>query len=677
LAPAAQRGPGAGPRRRRVLRGADWMAGARGAADDPLGGLPVAGRPRLMMMRSVDTVGAREMFRARLMKSEEDFLGITGDSGDVVLDPEVAVGDTAMTFENVSFSAGDKVILKPVSGHYEPGNLVAIMGPSGSGKSTLLDILAGKKSSPHGGTVHFNGRPRDRLFQRMSAYVAQDDILPACLTVQEAVSFHASLKQERPSKFTTEMFEQRISKALEDLGLLGVKDSYIGDQSVRGISGGQRRRVSLACAFAHFPQIMFCDEPTSGLSATDAEACVKYMRLIAHKYGITILVVIHQPRVEVTKLFDELLLLTASPGRCVYNGPMSGLRQHCAALGRPVPPHANPADHIMDRITPGNPKSCEDAFVEHYDANGRPSIDVVVEQQLHHERSSAIEVLEAQHAKLAAFGSVPKLRGSKHGVRFRRQLVLVGTRQLTLYLRDKRGIVADIMISVGKGVILGLTYLDIGDKDALAQLGFFFMLMMATSIDGMKGIPKLITERRVMKMETSEALYSEWAYILPFTLLSWIQAIVSNTIFIFLLFSISSLQWPMFWDVWLWTTMLYLTMDSMFLFLSAVAKDASLAMVMALPFFMLFLLFNGFTVGRKTAPRALAWIVDISPVAYAIEEVTEAALRYYQTEQYKGIVNYFAYRNEPGVAFGVMLAVLVVFRCLQVVSLKFLNNIQR
>merc|ERR1719188_1972697 len=109
------------------------------------------------------------------------------------------------------------------------------------------------------------------------------------------------------------MFEQRILKALADLGLLEVKDEYIGDKSVRGISGGQRRRVSLACGFAAFPQIMFCDEPTSGLSSTDAEACVKYMRLIAHKYNISITVVIHQPRLEVTKLFDDLLLLTAQP----------------------------------------------------------------------------------------------------------------------------------------------------------------------------------------------------------------------------------------------------------------------------------------------------------------------------------------------------------------------------
>jgi len=613
-------------------------------------------------MRTTDTAHAKEVFRERLMKSEQDFMGITGEPDDVQRDPEVACGDTSLTFENVSFAVGDKVILEPISGHFGPGSLVAVMGPSGSGKTTLIDILAGKKSKPHGGIVHFNGRPRDNLFRRISAYVAQEDVLPAHLTVQEAVMFHQALKQERPSKYTKEMFEDQTHKALEDLGLLLVKDEYIGDKSVRGISGGQRKRVSLACGFAHMPQIMFADEPTSGLSATDAETIVKYMRLISHRYGITILVVIHQPRAEVAKLFDSLVLLTAGPGRCVYNGPMKGVRDYCAEIGMPAPPRANPTDYIMDRVTPGSGKSREDEFLRHYEVNQKPVVDAAVETHLRHERKAPIELLECQHERMRDFGKLPALRRTKYGVRFRRQLELVGKRQLMLYMRDKRGIVADVLISIGKGLILGLTYMDIGNKGAIGQLPFFFMLMMAISIDGMKGMPKQIAERRVMKMETSEALYSEWAYIIPFSAISWVQAVMANTIFMVILFALSSLQWPMFWPLWFWTTMLYLTMDSMFLMLSAVAKDASTAFVMALPFFMLFLLYNGFTVSRDNAPWYSAWIIDISPVAYSIEQA---------------IVQFFGYRAEPGTALTVMLSVMTLFRGMQVASLKFLNNIQR
>merc|ERR1711908_239127 len=100
---------------------------------------------------------------------------------------------------------------------------------------------------------------------------------------------------------------------LKDLGLYEVKDTHIGNEKIRGISGGQRRRVTLIRGQVARPQIMFADEPTSGLSSTDAEACVKVMRLLAKKFGITIIVVIHQPRIEVAKLFDHLMLFTASP----------------------------------------------------------------------------------------------------------------------------------------------------------------------------------------------------------------------------------------------------------------------------------------------------------------------------------------------------------------------------
>mmetsp|Transcript_55153 Transcript_55153/g.167667 ORF Transcript_55153/g.167667 Transcript_55153/m.167667 type:complete len:618 (-) Transcript_55153:73-1926(-) len=602
--------------------------------------------------------------------------GPKGPDGDVARDPQVAFGDSALTFENVGFSVGKKVILEPMSGHFEPGSLVAVMGPSGSGKTTLLDILAGKKSVRHEGAVHVNGRTRDRLFRRLSAYVSQDDILPACLTVQEAVVFHQSLKQERPVGVSDETFAHASLRTLEELGLLGVKDEYIGDKSVRGISGGQRRRVSLACAFVHFPQIMFCDEPTSGLSATDAESCVKYMRLIAHRYGITMLVVIHQPRLEVTALFDELVLLTSRPGRCVYNGKMARLSEYCAAMGRPVPPYVRPTDHIMDHVTPDMGKCCEEEFVQRYGAEGRPAVDALVAAQMRHPRRSTLEAIALQRSMLEAFGSLPPLRRTRYGVRFRRQLALVGRRQLLLYVRDRQGILTDCVAAVLKGIILGLTYTSVGDQDASDQLCFFFMLMMATSIDGMKGMPKLIAERRLMKAETSEALYSEWAYIIPFTVVGWIQAVMSNTIFMVMLFALSTLQWPLFPPLWVWTTCLYITMDSMFLMLSAVAQDASTAFVMALPFFMLFLLFNGFTVNRVTAPWYVAWIVDISPVAYAMEQATIAAGHYYATPEYDAIADFFSYRDEPGNALGVMALVMLFFRVVQVVALKFFNNIK-
>jgi len=331
----------------------------------------------------------------------------------------------------------------------------------------------------------------------------------------------------------------------------------------------------------------------------------------------------------------------------------------------------------MDLITPGMKRSVEDEFVDYFEQFCRPTVDRQAEHELIHERASPLEVLESQAESLKRFGRMPPIQDSKFGVGFWKQVHIVGMRQLTLYMRDSNGVIMDLLVAIGKGLILGLSYMGIGDKGAFNQLPFYFMLMMAASIDGMKGMPKLIGERRVMKAETSEALYSEWAYIIPFTLASWVQAVLANTLFVLVLFAASGLSWGLFGSIWLWTTMLYLTMDAMFLMLSAIAKDAATASVMALPFFMLFLLFNGFTVSRKSAQWYEGWLLDISPVAYAIEQATMDASKFYKTDDFITLADFFGYRDEPYTAIGVMVAVMTVFRIVQVLCLKGLNNIQR
>merc|ERR1719291_1411324 len=189
---------------------------------------------------------------------------------------DMALQGASLTFNDLAFSAvlpnGEtKAILEPCSGHFEPGQLVAIMGPSGCGKSTLLDMLAMKKTAPYAGQVFVNGHERDPiLFQRIAAYVGQDDRMPAHWTVREAIEFNARLKQPSAASDRGSM-KEIVDVLLKEFGLAEVADTYVGGAShVRGISGGQRRRVSLARAVAARAPLLFCDEPTSGLSATDA-----------------------------------------------------------------------------------------------------------------------------------------------------------------------------------------------------------------------------------------------------------------------------------------------------------------------------------------------------------------------------------------------------------------------
>merc|ERR1712048_617851 len=253
-----------------------------------------------------------------------------------------------LTWKDVSFSVEvadphnakvkqEKVLLEECSGHVEPGSLVAIMGPSGCGKSTLLDILAQKKTSKYTGEVYLNGHSirGEPLLRRVAAYVGQEENMPEHWTTREAVEFNARLKKPSPDTVSSELYKKMIDGLLDDVGLLHVADTKIGGPNVRGLSGGQKRRVALARGMAASPLVMFCDEPTSGLSATDAELCIKTLKCMSVKWGVTILVVIHQPRVEVAKLFDHLILMTSQPGRVVYNGPMAEVVEHMEKVGYP------------------------------------------------------------------------------------------------------------------------------------------------------------------------------------------------------------------------------------------------------------------------------------------------------------------------------------------------------
>lgn len=182
------------------------------------------------------------------------------------------------------------------------------------------------------------------------------------------------LKADVPTDAPHELVVGECERIIGDLGFSHVADVKFGGPTVRGLSGGQRRRVTLAKGVCSWPHLIFADEPTSGLSATDAELVVRALRQLVHKYNVLCMVVIHQPQPEVAALFDRLLLLTARPGRCVYNGPMADLAAYCGRIGYEVPLHQNAADFALDVITPDARGADPDKFAEYYATNRRPEV---------------------------------------------------------------------------------------------------------------------------------------------------------------------------------------------------------------------------------------------------------------------------------------------------------------
>ncbi|CAF2055269.1 unnamed protein product [Brassica napus] len=236
-----------------------------------------------------------------------------------------------------------KRLLNGVNGCGEPNRIVAIMGPSGSGKSTLLDALAGRLAGNvvMSGKVLVNGKKR-RLDFGTSAYVTQEDVLLGTLTVRESIAYSAHLRL--PSKLSRKEISDIVEATITDMGLQECSDRSIGNWHMRGISGGEKKRLSIALEVLTKPSLLFLDEPTSGLDSASAFYVVQILRNIASN-GKTVISSIHQPSGEVFALFDDLLLL--SGGETVYFGEAKFATKFFGETGFPCPSRRNPSDHFL------------------------------------------------------------------------------------------------------------------------------------------------------------------------------------------------------------------------------------------------------------------------------------------------------------------------------------------
>ncbi|XP_042044680.1 ABC transporter G family member 15-like isoform X3 [Salvia splendens] len=301
-----------------------------------------------------------------------------------------------------------KKLLNGLNGYAEPGRTMAIMGPSGSGKSTLLDSLAGfinksihmtnglqrnwqcgavmilrsrvqtpppagrlsaliRKPGQAGlvelrrisrilqkgefgrlsrnvvmmGDILLNGKKR-RHGYGVVAYVTQEDVLMGTLTVRETITYSANLRL--PSSMSKEDINDIIEATIMEVGLLECADRQVGNWQMRGISGGEKKRLSIALEILVRPRLLFLDEPTTGLDSAASFFVIQSIKNLARD-GRTVISSIHQPSSEVFALFDDLFLL--SGGETVYCGEAKMAIKFFAEAGFPCPSRRNPSDHFL------------------------------------------------------------------------------------------------------------------------------------------------------------------------------------------------------------------------------------------------------------------------------------------------------------------------------------------
>ncbi|KAK2623855.1 hypothetical protein QTJ16_007036 [Diplocarpon rosae] len=254
----------------------------------------------------------------------------------------------SLYFENVAYNLNGKQILSGVQGVAHPGEIMAIIGSSGAGKTSFLDILARKnKRGRVSGDFFVNGeKVNNNDYKNVVGFVDQEDTMLPTLTVHETIMTSALLRLPRDMGKSAK--EQRVYEVEKQLGIFAIKDSLIGSEEGkgRGISGGEKRRVGIACELVTSPSILFLDEPTSGLDAYNAFNVIECLVTLAKTYKRTVIFTIHQPRSNIVALFDRLLLL--AKGKTVYSGDFSQCQDFFDKIGYSCPPGFNIADYLVD-----------------------------------------------------------------------------------------------------------------------------------------------------------------------------------------------------------------------------------------------------------------------------------------------------------------------------------------
>ncbi|XAR60362.1 Xenobiotic-transporting ATPase [Bertholletia excelsa] len=414
-----------------------------------------------------------------------------------------------------------KRLLSGLTGYAEPGRIMAIMGPSGSGKSTLLDSLAGRLSTSvvMTGNVLLNGKKR-RTDYGVVAYVTQENVLLGTLSVKETITYSAKLRL--PANTSNEEVKGIVDETIGEMGLQDCADRLIGNWHLRGISGGEKKRLSIALELLMRPPLLFLDEPTSGLDSASAFFVIQTLRNVARD-GRTVISSIHQPSSEVFALFDDLFLL--SSGEAVYFGEAKKAVQFFAEAGFPCPSRRNPSDHFLrcinsdfDIVTATlkgsqrlrEAKKASDPFMD----MATVEIKAMLVDKYKHSEYAAMARMKVQELS-AMQGQEIKMRSGSQAGRWK-QLTTLIRRSFVNMTRDVGYYWLRIIIYIIVSICVGTIYFDVGTSYTAilargACGGFISGFMTFMSIGG---FPSFIEEMKVFSQERLNGHYGVAVFIL-------------------------------------------------------------------------------------------------------------------------------------------------------------------
>ncbi|KAK0592524.1 hypothetical protein LWI29_020662 [Acer saccharum] len=531
-----------------------------------------------------------------------------------------------------------KTLLNDISGEARDGEILAVLGASGSGKSTLIDALANRiaKGSLKG-SVTLNGEVLEsRMLKVISAYVMQDDLLFPMLTVEETLMFAAEFRL--PRTLSKSKKKMRVQALIDQLGLRNAAKTIIGDEGHRGVSGGERRRVSIGTDIIHDPILLFLDEPTSGLDSTSAFMVVKVLQRIAQS-GSLVIMSIHQPSYRILGLLDRMIFL--SRGQTVYSGSPKSLPSFFAEFGHPIPENENRTEFALDLIrelegSPGGTKSMVEfnkSWLNMKQSRNNSSNQHETEQ--HYQQGLSLK--EAISASISRGKLVSGATRNSSASPTSMVPTFANPFWIEMAVLSKRSILNSRRLPELFGIRLGAVLvtgfilatmfwqLDNSPKGVQERLGFFAFAMSTTFYTCADALPVFLQERYIFMRETAYNAYRRSSYVMSHSL-SALPALV----FLSLAFSATTFFAVGLDGGFLGFLFYFLIIFASFwagssfvTFLSGVVPHVMLGYTIVVAILAYFLLFSGFFINRDRIPPYWIWFHYMSLVKYPYEAVLQ------------------------------------------------------
>lgn len=479
-------------------------------------------------------------------------------------------------------------VLKSVSFTATSSEILAIVGPSGAGKSTLLRVISGRTSRSKF-DVSLNGQAlaRPSQLRRVCGFVTQDDNLLPLLTVKETLMFSAKFRLKRLS---SKEREERINALMLELGLDHIADSYVGDEERRGISGGERKRLSIAVDVIHDPPILLLDEPTSGLDSSSALQVIELLSSMARTRNQILILTIHQPSYRIIRHISTFLLLSRS--KVAHFGTLDSLKEAITELGFKIPVQINPLEFAME-------------IAKQLESHNAVKSDVIAYRAPPSEISDFND--EAEYIYCSRVDEV----------------ISLSCRFFKIMYRTKELFLARTMQAIVGGLGLGSVFLNIKfNQDGIAErLGLFAFSLSFLLSSTVEALPIFLQERRVLMRESSRRMYRLSSYMLANTLV-----FAPFLLVVALLFSI-----PVYWLVGLnpsFTVFMFFVLivwmiimmaSSLVLFLSAISPDFILGNSLICMFLAVFFLFSGYFIPKESIPKYWIFMYYVSLYRYPLD----------------------------------------------------------